>query len=94
LRLPGVGPPEPPPPGGLDLALNIHEQILPFLDRTPGALQILRDKVAAGELGMKAGQGFLPWTEETATAAHARLTDHLIAALAAQKAPPDTATTT
>ena len=94
LRLAAMGPLETADLGGLDLALNIHEQILPFIDRTPGPLQILRDKVAAGELGMKTGQGFLPWTEETATAAHARLADHLIAALAARKAPPDTATTT
>jgi 3-hydroxybutyryl-CoA dehydrogenase len=93
LRLAVMGPLETADLGGLDLALNIHEQILPFIDRTPGPLQILRDKVAAGELGMKTGQGFLPWTEETATAAHARLADHLIAALAAKKAPPDTATT-
>lgn len=94
LRLAVMGPLETADLGGLDLALNIHEQILPFIDRTPGPLQILRDKVAAGELGMKTGQGFLPWTEETATAAHARLADHLISALAAKKAPPDTATTT
>ena len=94
LRLAVMGPLETADLGGLDLALNIHEQILPFIDRTPGPLQILRDKVAAGELGMKTGQGFLPWTEETATAAHARLADHLIAALAARKALPGTATTT
>jgi len=94
LRLAVMGPLETADLGGLDLALSIHEQILPFLDRTPGPLQVLRDKVAAGKLGMKTGQGFLPWTDETARAAHARLADHLIAALAARKAPPDTATTT
>jgi 3-hydroxybutyryl-CoA dehydrogenase len=94
LRLAVMGPLETADLGGLDLALNIHEQILPFIERTPGALQILRDKVAAGELGMKTGQGFLPWTEETAAAAHARLADHLIAALAATKASPDAPTTT
>jgi 3-hydroxybutyryl-CoA dehydrogenase len=94
LRLAVMGPLETADLGGLDLALNIHEQILPFIDRTPGPLQVLRDRVAAGELGMKTGQGFLPWTDETARAAHARLADHLIAALAATQAPPDTATTT
>jgi 3-hydroxybutyryl-CoA dehydrogenase len=94
LRLAVMGPLETADLGGLDLALNIHEQILPFIERTPGPLQILRDKVAAGELGMKSGQGFLPWTEETVSAAHARLADHLIAALAAKKAPPDAPTTT
>jgi 3-hydroxybutyryl-CoA dehydrogenase len=94
LRLAVMGPLETADLGGLDLALNIHEQILPFIERTPGPLQILRDKVAAGELGMKSGQGFLPWTEETVSAAHARLADHLIAALAAKKASPDAPTTT
>ncbi len=94
LRLAVMGPLETADLGGLDLALNIHEQILPFIDRTPGPLQILRDKVAAGELGMKTGQGFLPWTEETAAAAHARLADHLIAVLAAGNAPPEAPTTT
>ena len=79
---------------GLARALDIHEQILPLIDRTPAPLQILRDTVAAGELGMKSGQGLLPWTEQTAAAAHARLAEHLIAALAAMKAPPDATTTT
>jgi 3-hydroxybutyryl-CoA dehydrogenase len=87
LRLAVMGPLETADLGGLDLALNIHEQILPHIDRTPGPLQILRDKVVAGELGMKSGQGFLPWTPETAAAAHARLGDHLLAALAARRPP-------
>ena len=94
LRLAVMGPIETADLNGLDLVQSIHQQILPFIDRTPGPLQILRDKAAAGELGMKTGQGFLPWTEETATAAHARLADHLIAALAAKMAPPDAPTTT
>ncbi len=94
LRLAVMGPLETADLGGLDQVLNIHEQILPFIDRTPGPLQILRDKVAAGELGMKTGQGFLPWTEQTAAAAHARLADHLIAALAAGEPPPATPTAT
>jgi len=94
LRLAVMGPLETADLGGLDQVLNIHEQILPFIERRPGPLQILRDKVADGELGMKTGQGFLPWTGEKAAAAHARLADHLIAALAARKGPPDAPTTT
>jgi len=93
LRLAVMGPLETADLGGLDQVLNIHEQILPFIDRTPGPLQILRDKVVAGELGMKTGQGFLPWTDQTAAAAHARLADHLIAALATKMVPPDAPTT-
>ena len=94
LRLAVMGPLETADLGGLDQVLNIHEQILPFIERTPGPLQILRDKVAAGELGMKTGQGFLPWTEEAVAAAHARLADHLIAALAPKKSPRCAPTTT
>jgi len=89
LRLAVLGPLETADLGGLDLALNIHEQILPFIDRTPGPLPILRDKVAAGDLGMKTGRGFRTWTEEQASAAHARLAEHLAAALATH--PPDAA---
>ena len=89
LRLAVLGPLETADLGGLDLALNIHEQILPFIDGTPGPLPILRDKVAAGDLGMKTGRGFRTWTEEQASAAHARLAEHLAAALAAH--PPDAA---
>ncbi len=93
LRLAVMGPLETADLGGLDQVLSIHEQILPFIECAPGPLQILRDKVAAGELGMKSGQGFRPWSEEAATAAHARLADHLTAALATKKAPPDAPTT-
>jgi len=104
LRLAVLGTLETADLGGLDLALNIHEQILPFIDRTPGPLPILREKVAAGALGMKTGRGFRTWTEEQATAAHARLVERLTAALAAHPldrqaqelgdspAPPDAAT--
>jgi 3-hydroxybutyryl-CoA dehydrogenase len=94
LRLAVMGPLETADLGGLDLALNIHEQILPYIDRTPGPLQILRDKVGAGDLGMKTGQGFLPWTAEEAAAAHARLARHLVAALATREDQADTTTTT
>lgn len=55
---------------------------------------IRRDEVAASELGMKTGQGFLPRTEETADASRTWLADHPIAALTDEKAPPDTATMT
>jgi len=87
LRLAVMGPLETADLGGLDLALNIHEQILPAIDCTPGPLPILRDKVAAGDLGMKTGRGFRAWTAAEAKAAHERLSDHLTAALAARAAP-------
>jgi len=81
LRLPVMGPLETADLVGLDMILSIHEQILPFIDRTPGPQQILIDKVKAGDLGMKTGRGFREWTPDEADAARRRLTDHLIAAL-------------
>jgi len=86
LRLPIMGPLETADLNGLDMILAIHEQILPSIDRTPGPLPILKDKIAAGDLGMKTGRGFLDWTPDEAAAARRGLTDHLIAALAARAA--------
>jgi 3-hydroxybutyryl-CoA dehydrogenase len=91
LRLPVMGPLETADLNGLDMILAIHEQILPSIDRTPGPLQILKDKIAAGDLGMKTGRGFLEWTPEAAAAARKGLTDHLIAALAARAAEAEAA---
>jgi 3-hydroxybutyryl-CoA dehydrogenase len=91
LRLAEMGPLETADLNGLDLVLGIHEQILPALDRTPGPLPILREKVAAGDLGMKSGRGFLPWTADSARAAHERLGEHIVRELAARRTaqPPD-----
>jgi 3-hydroxybutyryl-CoA dehydrogenase len=88
LRLSVLGPLETADLVGLDMTLSIHEQILPFIDRTPGPLQILKDKVAAGDLGMKTGLGFRAWTEEEAAATRQRLADHLAAVLAPGKGTP------
>ena len=84
LRLPVMGPLETADLVGLDMTLSIHEQILPHIDRTPGPLPILVDKVQAGDLGMKTGRGFREWTPDEAAAARRRLTEHLIAALSAE----------
>ena len=86
LRLAVMGPLETADLVGLDMTLAIHEQILPFIDRTAGPLQVLKDKVSAGDLGMKTGAGFYEWTPDEAAAARQRLTEHLMAALSA-KAP-------
>ena len=84
LRLPVMGPLETADLVGLDMTLSIHEQILPYIDRTAGPLQILADKVEAGDLGMKTGRGFREWTPDQAATARKRLTEYLIATLSAQ----------
>ncbi|HYA04397.1 MAG TPA: hypothetical protein VEF90_00775 [Xanthobacteraceae bacterium] len=47
------------------------------LDRTPGPPALLRDKVKAGKLGMKTGEGFRQWTPEQADAVRTRLSRFL-----------------
>lgn len=46
---------------GLDVRLSIAEYLEQEIGSTFKAPQILRDKVARGELGKKAGQGFYTW---------------------------------
>jgi len=62
LRLPVVGPLETVDLGGLDLTLAIQTYLLPKLDRSTEPTQLVRDKVARGELGAKAGTGFFDWS--------------------------------
>lgn len=62
LRLPVVGPLETVDLGGLDLTLAIQTYLLSDLDRSTEPQQLIRDKVARGELGAKAGKGFYDWS--------------------------------
>jgi 3-hydroxybutyryl-CoA dehydrogenase len=48
---------------GLDVRLSIAEYLCSELGATFEAPQVLRDKVAAGELGKKSGKGFYDWTD-------------------------------
>ncbi len=70
---------------GLDLALNIAEVLYEHLDRTPGPHQFLRDKVKAGKLGMKTGEGLRKWTPESANAVRQRLSRFLAEQAKARK---------
>ena len=47
---------------GLDVRLGIAEYLHAQLGERFAPPQLLRDKVAAGELGRKSGQGFFSWT--------------------------------
>jgi 3-hydroxybutyryl-CoA dehydrogenase len=64
---------------GLDLNLDIAEVLYEHLDRTAGPPAFLRDKVKAGKLGMKTGEGMRKWTPEAAEAVRARLSSFLAA---------------
>jgi len=70
---------------GLDLALDIAEVLYRHLDCTGGPHPLLRDKVKAGKLGMKAGEGFRKWTPEQADAVRTRLSRFLAAQAKARK---------
>lgn len=76
-RLPVLGPVENADLIGLDLTLNIHEYILPRLDPPSEPSKTLRDRVAAGDLGMRTGRGLRDWTPATAAAVRNGLRDHL-----------------
>jgi len=58
LRMPMWGPLQHVDAVGLDLVLAVQDYVLPDLNNHPRAPQILRDKVARGELGQKTGRGF------------------------------------
>ena len=62
---------------GLDLALDIAEVLYSDLDRTAGPHPFLREKVKAGKLGMKTGEGFRTWTANEADAVRSRLSRFL-----------------
>ena len=64
LRMPVIGPLETADLGGLDLTLAIQTYLLPELDRSTEPKQLIRDKIAKGELGAKAGKGFYDWSPD------------------------------
>jgi len=70
---------------GLDLALDIADVLYEHLDRTAAAPQILRDKVLAGKLGMKTGEGLRKWTPQGADAVRERLSRFLAEQAKARK---------
>ena len=82
LRLPVLGPLENIDLIGVDLAADIHRVVLPTLSRDTEPAEALTGRIARGETGGKAGNGFYRgWTEEKLTALRARLVAHLDALL-------------
>jgi 3-hydroxybutyryl-CoA dehydrogenase len=77
IRLPVLAPLENADLVGLDLTEDIHNVILPHIDRGEKPGRILSEKVKKGELGMKTGKGFYDWTPEKADEVRARLVKHL-----------------
>ncbi|HET8607054.1 MAG TPA: 3-hydroxyacyl-CoA dehydrogenase NAD-binding domain-containing protein [Gaiellaceae bacterium] len=61
IRFPVTGPLESADISGLDVIEAIHEYLLPDLDRSTEPQAPLRERVAAGALGVKSGRGFHDW---------------------------------
>jgi 3-hydroxybutyryl-CoA dehydrogenase len=76
-RMAVLGPMEQSDLVGLDLTLDISNVLVADLDRTAEAHPYLREKVKAGKLGMKTGEGFRAWTPEQATEVRERLRRYL-----------------
>ena len=66
FRLPTLGPLETSDFGGLDTFLNICQYLFRELDRSTGAPDVLKEKVEAGKLGVKSGEGFYAYPGERA----------------------------
>jgi len=78
LRLPILAPMENADMVGLDLTLAIHDYILPHLESSGEPSPLLKDAVAAGDLGFKTGRGFQEWSEDEADASRRRLVEYLV----------------
>ena len=63
---------------GWDLVATISSELFPEIDRSTEVPKVLRDKVAAGELGTKTGKGFYDWTPESAEALRLRISQALL----------------
>jgi 3-hydroxybutyryl-CoA dehydrogenase len=70
---------------GLNLTLDIAEVLYAHLDNTPGPHPLLREKVKAGKLGMKTGEGLRKWTPQSADAVRQRLSRFLAEQAKARK---------
>lgn len=84
LRLPVLAPMENADMVGLDLTFAIHDYILKDLEDSHEPSPLLKEKLAAGNLGFKSGKGFQDWTPEAMSASRKRLSEYLIDALAAK----------
>jgi 3-hydroxybutyryl-CoA dehydrogenase len=85
LRMPMWGPLQHIDAVGLDLVQAVADYVLPDVCNEPRAPQILRDKVAAGELGQKSGRGFYDGRTHDLEAAKKARDAYLIEFLRARK---------
>src|SRR5215831_20790945 len=77
-RLAVLGPLEQSDLVGVDLTLDISNVLVEHLDRSAGPHPFLVEKVKAGKLGMRTGEGFRRWTPEQAEEVRERLRTFLV----------------
>ncbi|MBN1668648.1 MAG: 3-hydroxyacyl-CoA dehydrogenase family protein, partial [Anaerolineales bacterium] len=73
-RLAVAGPFEIAEPIGWDLELQVQTYLFPDLASSPEPSPLVCQKVGLGELGVKTGQGFYAWTEQSAEAWRKKIT--------------------
>jgi 3-hydroxybutyryl-CoA dehydrogenase len=78
IRFPVIGPLESADLSGLDVIASIHDYLLRDLDRSVAPQRTLRERVAAGEIGAKAGRGFFDWTVRDPATATRRRDEELV----------------
>jgi 3-hydroxybutyryl-CoA dehydrogenase len=76
-RMAVLGPMEQSDLVGLDLTLDIQNVLMADLDRATEPTKFLRDKVAAGKLGMRSGEGLRRWPPGAADTVRERLRQFL-----------------
>jgi 3-hydroxybutyryl-CoA dehydrogenase len=78
-RMAVLGPMEQTDLVGVDLTLDIQNVLLADLDRSTEPTALIKDLVASGKVGMRAGEGFRKWTPQSADAVRERLRNSLAA---------------
>jgi 3-hydroxybutyryl-CoA dehydrogenase len=86
LRLPVYGIFEHQDLVGLDMGLGIVDYVSQDLYNEPRAPELYKQKVAAGELGVKTGKGFYDWSHKSADEVKSRRDRFLLEFLRSEKA--------
>lgn len=84
-RWPVYGPFEHNDMVGLELTRAVQAAVIPSLAANVAPAALLDAKIAAGELGVKSGQGHYAWTPERATAVRRRRDEFLVEQLRAAR---------
>lgn len=77
-RLAVLGPLEQSDLVGLNLTKQIHETLMPDIDRTNKPHPYLEERIKDGHLGLSTGEGFRKWTPEEAKALRDKLNRYLL----------------